>query len=341
VWLKVAFGFLLLSVASCQSVLNFNSEGNFKIVQFADIHYHNGNEAEQTCSDLTALQSLWPCSDLNTTHFMELVLDAEKPDFVVFTGDNIDGGADNASLSIQLAFKPVVDRGLKFAAVFGNHDEESNLPRSELMDAVNAVPGSLSLVGPSSIHGYGNYYLKLQDQTTTKFHLYFVDSGDYSQYAQVDGYDWIWPDQIAWFLELSNSLKEENDNLTLPALAFFHIPLPEYSTMLQSVDITGDYQESVCSANVNSGFHTAFLETGDVKATFVGHDHVNDYCGDYLGINLCYGGGVGYSTYGKAGWPRRSRIIQINNYGESVTTWKRLDDGDLTIKDEQVLWSAE
>jgi len=32
-----------------------------------------------------------PCSDLNTTAFMARVLDDEKPDLVVFTGDNVAG----------------------------------------------------------------------------------------------------------------------------------------------------------------------------------------------------------------------------------------------------------
>ena len=78
---------------------------------------------------------------------------------------------------------------------------------------------------------------------------------------------------------------------------------------------------------------------GDVRATFVGHDHTNDACGDYYGISLCYGGGTGYGekAWGLAGWARRSRVIQIEAFGAGVRTWKRVDDGNLSIKDEQVL----
>ncbi len=62
--------------------------------------------------------------------------------------------------------------------------------------------------------------------------------------------------------------------------------------------ILGEQQQEISSPLVNSGLFTALLEAGDVKATFVGHDHVNDYCGNFFGIHLCFGGGTGYHAYG-------------------------------------------
>lgn len=73
-----------------------------------------------------------------------------------------------------------------------------------------------------------------------------------------------------------------------PALAYFHIPLPEFSN-LEPGHITGVKQEGISSADINSGFLTTLLEAGDVKAAFVGHDHLNDFCGDVHGactVNL-------------------------------------------------------
>ena len=130
-------------------------------------------------------------------------------------------------------------------------------------------------------------------------------------------------------------LRAANGNVAKPALAFFHIPIYEYELATGKV---GDTQEGVYDADINSGLFTAFIESGDVKATFVGHDHVNDYCGKYYSINLCYGGGVGYGTYGSAGWERRSRVIQFVSNGASAVTWKRLDNADLTLKDTQTLF---
>ena len=67
---------------------------------------------------------------------------------------------------------------------------------------------------------------------------------------------------------------------------------------------------------MNSGFFTTLVGAGDVKAVFTGHDHLNDFCGKLMGIQLCYAGGFGYHAYGKAGWPRRAWRRQRKEPGE-------------------------
>jgi hypothetical protein len=81
------------------------------------------------------------------------------------------------------------------------------------------------------------------------------------------------------------------------------------------------------------------MTVGDVKATFVGHDHTHDFCGVHYDVALCYGGSLGYgNSWGLTGWPRRSRVIQVEEYGARVRTWKRLDDADLSYKDDQQVY---
>ena len=122
--------------------------------------------------------------------------------------------------------------------------------------------------------------------TTNVANLYFFDSGAYSEQPGIGGYDWVRPNQIAWYSENSEVIRAANGGRLAPALAFFHIPILEYELVTDKV---GDTQEGVFDADLNSGLFTAFVEAGDVKATFVGHDHVNDYCGKYYSLNLCYG----------------------------------------------------
>lgn len=132
-----------------------------------------------------------------------------------------------------------------------------------------------------------------------------------------------------------------------PGLVYFHIPLPEFSSFDAS-NFTGVRQEGISSASINSGFFTTMVEAGDVKAVFTGHDHLNDFCGQMTGIQLCYAGGFGYHAYGKAGWSRRARVVVASlektdeaGWGavKSIKTWKRLDDEHLSAIDELVLWS--
>lgn len=340
----------------------FDEEGNFKILQVADMHFKNGDGTSE-CADILESQAKYPCSDLNTTEFYSQILDIEKPDLVVFTGDQIDGGAADAEKSLLLVLDPVIKRGLPFAAVLGNHDEESSLTRKNVMETLNKIPGSLTATGPESIHGFGNYVLTIQreDNNNTRsiidtsrkditkqqkfFPLYFLDSGDYANIKDISHYDWIYPNQISWYLDQSQKIREESGGANISSLMFFHIPILEYERALLDPNIkkVGKAFEPPCTPHINSGLFTALIEENSVRATFVGHDHKNDYCANLAGINLCYGGGVGYTSYGMKGFARRVRVIKIENYGNIISTYKRLDkrEENFPVIDEQTLWEQK
>lgn len=88
-----------------KSELKFSKDGKFKIVQFTDVHFKYGNRA----SDI-ALERI------------NQVLDDERPDLVIFTGDVVySAPADSGMLQV---LEPVVKRKLPFVVTFGNHDNE-------------------------------------------------------------------------------------------------------------------------------------------------------------------------------------------------------------------------
>ena len=114
----------------------------------------------------------------------------------------------------------------------------------------------------------------------------------------VAGWGCIGPPTVQWFRETSVRLKEEDDGVVLPGFAFIHIPLPEYVTMFSNSEIYGEKVEDICCSSVNTGMFAAFKEMGNVQALFAGHDHDNDFWGDYNGIRLYYGRKTGYGSYG-------------------------------------------
>ncbi|KAI9090422.1 hypothetical protein K1719_028757 [Acacia pycnantha] len=340
--------------------LRFDENGEFKILQVADMHYANGQST--LCLDVLPSQNA-SCSDLNTTAFVQRMILAEKPNLIVFTGDNIfaSDSLDSAK-SLDAAFAPAIESNITWVAVLGNHDQEGNLSREGVMKHIVGMKNTLSKLNPSEVQiidGFGNYNLEVGGVEGTEFadksvlNLYFLDSGDYSTSPSIRGYGWIKPSQQVWFNQTSANLQRAYmhepvpQKAPAPGLAYFHIPLPEYASF-DSSNITGVEQEGISSASVNSGFFTTLVEAGDVKAVFTGHDHINDFCGKLTGIQLCYGGGFGYHAYGKAGWPRRARVVvaslektEKGTWGdvESIKTWKRVDDEHLTGIDGQVLWS--
>nr|CAB3457697.1 unnamed protein product [Digitaria exilis] len=340
--------------------LRFRREsGTFKVVQVADMHYADGRTTD--CEDV--LPSQVPgCSDLNTTAFLYRVFRAEDPDLVIFTGDNIYGAdSTDAAKSMDAAIAPAIDMGLPWAAVIGNHDQEGTLSREGVMRHLVGMKNSLSGLNPEGVEidGYGNYNLEVSGVEGTSLgeksvlNLYFLDSGDYSTVPSIPGYGWIKASQQVWFQQTSSSLQKKymNENPKqkepAPGLVFFHIPLPEFSSFT-AANFTGVKQEGISSASINSGFFASMVEAGDVRAAFIGHDHINDFCGKLSGIQLCYAGGFGYHAYGKAGWSRRARVVSVqlektDNGGwqgvKSIKTWKRLDDPHLSTIDSEVLWN--
>ncbi|KAG2636428.1 probable inactive purple acid phosphatase 29 [Panicum virgatum] len=333
--------------------------GTFKVVQVADMHYADGRATG--CEDVLPSQ-VAGCSDLNTTAFLYRVFRDEDPDLVVFTGDNIYGAdSSDAAKSMDAAIAPAIDMKLPWAAVIGNHDQEGTLSREGVMRHLVSMKNSLSGLNPEGIEidGYGNYNLEVSGVEGTSLgeksvlNLYFLDSGDYSTVPSIKGYGWIKASQQVWFQQTSSSLQRKymNENPKqkepAPGLVFFHIPLPEFSSFT-AANITGVKQEGISSASINSGFFASMVEAGDVKAAFIGHDHINDFCGKLSGIQLCYAGGFGYHAYGKSGWSRRARVVSVQlektDNGEwqgvkSIKTWKRLDDPHLSTIDSEILWN--
>lgn len=292
-----------------QKIVNMNN-GKFKIVQFTDIHYVATNPAAKESIEL-----------------IKEVLTTEKPDLVALTGDIVTmkpcfEGWDNILNAIE-EFK------IPWAAVFGNHDDEHDKTRNEIMEYIAKRKYSLSSKGPSDVKGVGNYIIEVLDGTKTNFLLYFMDSNAYSALEGVEGYGWFGHDQVEWYRKNSAEYTRKNGE-AIPALAFFHIPLIEYSNMtLARKKIVGMKNEPECPAAINSGMFLAMRESGDVMATFVGHDHDNDYIGKYNGLFLAYGRFSGSKTT-YTHMIHGARVVELTAGEKGFKTWIHLK-GNQTI----------
>jgi 3',5'-cyclic AMP phosphodiesterase CpdA len=299
--------------------LRFRQDGSFTIAQFTDIHWKNGGNKDQL-----------------SRNAMNTVLDAERPDLVVFTGDTIYMGPERPGeedgLDPRLAFRDAVDavesRGISWAYVFGNHDTEWRITREELIEHAAGFPHTVTEAGPAEIDGFGNYVLEIVNADGCPgAALFLMDSGQTSSLPNVRGYGWIRRSQIDWFARRSEALPKHPDGRPIPGLAFFHIPLPEYNEVWDKSVCYGHKYEKVCCPEINSGMFAAMAEAGHIMGTFVGHDHINDYWGELHGIRLCYGRATGHNTYGKEDFPRGARIIRLQAGERKFDTWIRLETG--------------
>ncbi|KAF8325842.1 Metallo-dependent phosphatase-like protein [Cantharellus anzutake] len=290
---------------------HFNRDGTYKIMQIADLHY---SVSEGVCRDTNMSP---PCKkgDVTTDTLLSRALDIEKPDLVVFTGDQLNGqGTSWDSKSVLAKFaKTVIDKGINWAAVFGNHDDQTDLNRIEEMKILEALPFSLSKAGPREVDGVGNYVLKVRSPDPSKTHLltlYFIDSGAYASrgwsFWKPPEYDWIKPvcshriDPIErpftpdggkdlghiWNVALESRQNQSSKTLAKPnAMVFFHIPLPEAyypadeDTKKPSRFNVGEELDGPGSPKHNSGFFEAGIlrvtesEAGGREIKVIGNGH--------------------------------------------------------------------
>lgn len=292
--------------------LRFNKNGEFKIIQFTDVHFQQGTE-----------------DDDKTLSLMENLLAQENPDLAAFTGDMV--YLEHNDEALRKALEPVKKSGIPFAPVFGNHDSEIGLSREKLALVFNEYENSLFQKGEDGVSGVGNYAVNIFDKNDkARWSLYFLDSNSYNVNELVGGYDFIKRDQIDWYVNKANETKKNFGHV--PALAFFHMPLPEYNDVWDFLRCYGEKNEEVSCPRQNSGLFSAMLEMGNVKGVFVGHDHINDYWGQLCGINLYFGRATGYDTYGKEGYRHGARIIVLSENSEDLATYIRLDNGTIIHK---------
>ncbi len=327
--LIIALG--ISSVAYAQQ-LKFSQDGEFKIVQVTDTHYKRGDKNSNDAVDCIAK-----------------VLDAEKPDLVVFTGDQI-YKTDSVGQCLKALLQPVIDRGVPFAVIFGNHDSLKNrkenevnydLTRSEMYDLFRSLPGCV-MPERGGVES-PDYALAVSsnDGLKNELVLYFFDSNVTTSNPELLGkYDWVRSSQIDWYCDKSKSFAASNGGEPLPSVMFLHIPLPEYMyayNLAQADGKVGELTvgvkgEEICCPEFNSGLFTAAKIMGDVYGVFCGHDHKNDFAVAHENVLLAYGRYSGGKTVNSAIKPNGARVILLKEGSKTLDTWIRLIDG--TIKDK-------
>ena len=205
------------------------------------------------------------------------------------------------------------------------------LTRKQLLELVQGFKGNLTST-TEGIKGVTNYTLQIKSAKSDAAAavLYVFDSNSYSPNKRAKGYEWIAHNQIGWYIEQSAAYTAANEGNPLPALAFFHIPLPEYNEAVKTENsfMVGTRKEPACSPKINSGLAAAMLEAGDVMGVFVGHDHINDYAVDWRGILLAYGRYTGGDTvYNNMPNGNGARVIELTEGARDFRTWIRIKDG--------------
>ena len=122
-----------------RELLRLNNDGKFKILQISDTHMVTGAGICKDAIDGQGKHLPKSEADTLTVDFMKNVLDMEKPDLVVFTGDQLYHDISDSQSALLKLVAPIVERSIPFAAVFGNHDSEGDHALSREWFSVHMV----------------------------------------------------------------------------------------------------------------------------------------------------------------------------------------------------------
>lgn len=334
---------VVFASAKSDTTLQFDENGHFKILVLADI------------------QSGFPVGEALKAYIAEAI-DASDPDLVVFLGDNImsadDGTVESYWKGYDEVFPILESKGVPFTFVFGNHDDESapTVTKEEMLEKYQSYDGCLAYDADPSLHGCATHNLPIlsSDGNKVVYNLWFFDSGDYvdNEDGSRKGYDCVRADQIAWYEAESAKLKAANGGEVVPSLAFEHI-IPQEATQavmfslpFQLGDLTRNFSdgtsatylpnyfafdgilsEAPCPSPDNEGQWNSFVETGDVKACFFGHDHVNNFSVNVNGVDAVSVPGTTFKSYNS-----------ITDQGSMVIT---LDERDLSTYSTEILYTSD
>ena len=269
------------------------------ILQFTDLHL--GGKGK------------WK-DDINTFRRINRLVEMYNPDLIALTGDVLSGREMTA---IVIRHFDELERPWLY--VYGNHDAEGNFDHDEIYNAIsNSKWGVLGFHKDTSPAGRKYDYcvdIKLAGENIPKWQIYGLDTGPH------EGVKAIQPGQIQWYKDKSQESKGDYGTM-VRAISIFHIPFIQYQYLWNDTSISkqGESLEKVWYEEDDGSTYEAFVEVGNIEATFCGHDHYNNYWGEYTGgIILAYGYISGEAT--NEAWPTGGKLIILP-----------VDNGEIQIK---------
>lgn len=251
------------------------------------------------------------------------ILDAESPALTVLNGDLITGEntfLTNSTVYVDQIVAPLVERGLTWASVYGNHDSDFNISREGILARERLWPNARTkqMVNIPKA-GVSNYYLPVYGadcagcKCAPELLLWFFDSRGGFLFQQQDAEgnrvgqeDWVDVSVVEWFQQTNARLVARHKK-AIPSLAFVHIPTNASQALQTEARVDPNHQPGIdddymlaqqgqgwCADGRNDGtceyggqdvpFMQAITTTPGLMAIFSGHDHGDTWCYKWEGV---------------------------------------------------------
>ena len=297
------------------SSLQFRN-GTFRILQLGDLHVPLHIDTRERRKKLE-----------DTHNLIKMGILALKPDLVVLIGDNVsmyDGSVctdEEYRAGLERAIAPVLEAGLPFAFVLGNHEHDCG-NEEQVLRVYDAMDACVVHNDPDAPAGGFNSHLLLKDSAGKEdiFNLWFLESNNRFAQPEISYYDTVHGDQISWYERTEKAIREAHGR-QIPSVVFQHIPVIQEYRLLREATLAerpvavqghskfagkyyvpgdgmeGTLGESPASPDFDGGQFDAWRKAGDVTAAFFGHDHMNGFTGTVDGILLAQCRTAGFFVY--------------------------------------------
>lgn len=263
--------------------MEVSGDQDFIVLQLTDIHWNYSTNIKEASAYLS-----------NTIKVAKER--AGHIDLLEITGDSL----LVANKKIATTIYDLIDSwDIPWAFTFGNHDYEGEWSMAWMNNLVSSSRYKNAILPEAinkddNVDGFSNYVINVKRGGNVDWQIYNIDTHNLVEEAGSYDYDFIHPNQIAWYEQQAELAKTNNSGNYVPSIAFFHIPPTDIYDFEKANDVVGGIKdEKFCPGEHNSDFVKTAKEKG-CRGMFFGHDHSNDIV--YRKDNMIFGYGVKANT---------------------------------------------
>lgn len=314
---------------------------------------------------------------------LDAAYDTVKPDLVLFTGDNILGNHlldarignkkvasgwraeyDRMEQSLAHILNPLEKRGIRFAMIYGNHDDMNSVTKEEQIEIYRKYSMSLPMNTDNPGVDCDTYNIPVLSRNGEKtlFNIWMLDSA-WTDKSQGRGFAEIKKETVEWYNKTQKELEKQNGT-SVPSLMFMHIPLPVQSELVETCNkndegavrfkdgscmrlvpgkASGALGEPLSLCTTDNGLFESVRKNGDVMAVISGHDHSNCFEGKVDGVGIIQTSAASFRCYGSNQRGVRVFVLDENKPGEFETYMLHYEDlcGKSLKAKLRYIWDAD
>ena len=316
---------------------------DYKILQLTDIQIIDPTQLPYEGRISASECAKWADRDACAFDQVKELVNAEKPDFIILTGDNVYGQFDGDGSNFIALVELMDSFGIPWSFINGNHDGETVVNYGGVdytcgkgmqwqADYVKSNTENCLYDQGAETMGYGNFTVNLTENGKIVYTFVMMDTHGCDMPTGMTS------EQIDWYeseIRKASKVRFGKGDLSagvVPSFLFCHHPFRQhYLAMLKysntdrgfvTVDGSklenGDYganMEAVSYFQSNAMWERV-QELGSTKGIFVGHSHCNNTSILYEGVRLTFGNKTGtYDSWYQQGG---TRITIKDGTGEFV-----------------------